>query len=174
MELTQLINATLLLLLSFLGNYTDGLIGCKLEKIISSSHPLTKMFYVVLMVYSCFTITDNNTNHHPLKLLLYAVLIVFVFNMFNRQTMYTLIISLVLLIVVLFVDKFIIYSEKNKNYTAKTIENLKKIQKTLIILLGTTLSIGFCLYLIQKRNEYGNKFNLITFLVGHEKCSNAK
>lgn len=172
MEIQHLINATLLLLLSFLGNYTGGLIGCKLEKIVSTSHPLLKMFYVVLMVYSCFTITDNKTNHHPLKLLLYAFLIVFVFNMFNRQTHYTLVIALFLMISILFVNKLITYSEKNKDYTEKTIKNLKKFQDFLMVSLATILTLGFIIYFIEKKNEYGKKFDLITFLVGNEKCKN--
>ena len=30
----------------------------------------------------------------------------------------------------------------------------------------------FIIYLIEKKNEYGKKFDLITFLVGNEKCRN--
>jgi RsiW-degrading membrane proteinase PrsW (M82 family) len=70
------------------------------------------------------------------------------------------------------VNKLITYSEKNKDYNKPTIKKLKQLQDFLMVLLATILTIGFIIYFIEKKNEYGKKFDLITFLVGNEKCRN--
>lgn len=170
MEESQFINTVLILLLSFLPNYTGSLIGCKLGRLILRSHPILKFIYIVLMVFSCFIITDSK-DAHPLKLLWNSMIVVFIFNLFNRQKQYSLIASLVLLIFILFVNKLKQYLEKypEKN---QQLQIVKKVEYAFIILLAMILLVGFVLYFIEKQNEFGPKFDYITFIFGNEKCAN--
>ena len=83
MEESQFINTVLILLLSFLPNYTGSLIGCKLGRLILRSQPILKFIYIVLMVFSCFIITDSK-DAHLLTLLWNSMIVVFIFNLFNN------------------------------------------------------------------------------------------
>jgi Ni,Fe-hydrogenase I cytochrome b subunit len=170
MEESQFINTVLILLLSFLPNYTGSLIGCKLGRLISLSHPILKFIYIVLMVFSCFIITDSK-DAHPLKLLWNSIIVVFIFNLFNRQKQYSLIASLVLLILILFVNKLKQYIE-NQPEKKQQLQIVKKVEYGFIILLSMILLVGFVLYFIEKQNEFGPKFDYITFVFGNEKCAN--
>ena len=111
---TQYINAVLLLLLAFLPNYTGTLIGCKLGRLISSSNVVLKFGYVLLLVFSCFTVVDEE-NTHPLALLRQSLGVVFLFNLFNRQKYHTLVASLILLICVIFTNKLVRYYKTSDN-----------------------------------------------------------
>lgn len=170
MDDTQYINTTLLLLLAFLPNYTGSLIGCKLGRLLQSSHPTLKFMYLILMVFSCFIITDNK-DIHPLKLLLNSFIVVFIFNLFNRQKTYTLIPALILLISILFVNKLKRYVEEHSK-RKEHLELLKMLEKTMLITICIILSTGTALYFIEKQQEYTTNFDYLTFFIGNEACKN--
>lgn len=172
MKDTQYINAVLLLLLAFLPNYTGTLVGCKLGRLIESSNVVLKFAYVVLLVFACFTVVDGE-HTHPLMLVKHSLMVVFLFNMFNRQKYHSLVISLLLLVGLIFIHKWVKHCDKFQDDKHQNmVIYLKKIEQMVYILLMTVLCVGFGAYLIEKRTEFGPKFDYLTFFLGNEKCKN--
>jgi c-di-AMP phosphodiesterase-like protein len=167
MNVSNYINPILLLILAFLPNYTGNLLGCKLTKLISESSTFLKFIYLIVLVFSSFIIFDKE-NTHPVKSLVQSIVVVFIFNMFNRQKYITLVIALIFLISMVFIHKLKTHYESKVE--SRIVEITIKIEKVVTLCLVGTLCIGFILYFIEKKNEYKSKFDTVTFLLGNEKC----
>jgi Ca2+/Na+ antiporter len=68
------------------------------------------------------------------------------------------------------------YSEKNrpslqeiKDYNEKD-DDIFERQKSLMILAGITILVGFLSYILEKKNEYGFNFDWKKFFIGTEVC----
>ncbi len=154
------------------GNFIAETFSCGIQKNFSNNM-YSKHVLGLMTMYFFVTILDSDSYLHPVYSLLAAIFLYLFFIIISRTSKeHTLIIIFLIFIIYLVtnIKKYNLDKEKN-------IENKKNKSKkydytiviiALIVFIFTIYS--FILYLGQKKQEYGKKFNILEFIFGHPKC----
>ena len=172
------------LFLIIASNYIGELFPCRVQNLLSGNVYLkhfiaflTLMFFVVLTDSSSqkkkFIIVFNDS----IKLYLLWLLLV---NCEKNFFIIGLLLLGILYLLQLIKNDYIIYKKKdeivideNENENEKNNKALKLIQnieKIIFIIFFIVLVVGFTVYMGEKKIEYKNKFNYITFIFGKPSC----
>lgn len=174
----NLLKSILLLVLAVSGNFVGNTLGC------TTQYQMTHNMYlkhILLIFITFFTLNyTSEENEYPLKQIERAFLIWGAYLIFSKQNYIFTGLSSGFLVLTYILDTFDTYYQKkleNKNVEEKFIkENKEKINtinkfknysfKISILLIIT----GFGLYLKDKYIEYGDNFNILTYIFGKTTC----
>lgn len=174
----NLLKSVLLLVLSVSGNFVGNTLGCKTQ------YNMTNNMYIkhtILIFITFFTLNyTKSENENPYKQILRAFMIWVCYLLFTKQNITFTGLSAGILILTYIIDTFSSYYEKNSNdkdlgekaqkenkEKAATLNKFKDYSFKACIL---TIIIGFSLYFREKYTEYGNDFNVLTFIFGKTTC----
>jgi len=169
----DILNAVYLILLGIFGSYIGSNLTCKVQKLMEENMYLKN---IVLVVIIYFTISVSTSEPlHPVTLLKYTAIITTLFIIINKMTLPFTFLSYAIFAGIYMISNLITYYE-HKKIKKTTVENLKKIQKTALLVFLVITVIGFSLYFMEKRTEYNGKdWNTFKFLLGGViKCKNVK
>ena len=152
-------------------NFLPQLFGCRLQTLLNSSmaakHALGMLlaFFLIVLVNPAFA--DQNIGGAMLVTLgIYAW-----FIMTTRCPFSVTLVTLVLLlaIYVLGIKK----DKANANNDAQSADRYRRSQMVLVILAVVVSVVGFGVYAMEKKMEYKETFDFMTFVVGKTECRNA-
>jgi len=188
----------LILILS--GGYVIQLIPCKLQKVLESNIYIKHLFAFLTLLFLVTLVDPFDKDNNNIKIVIYRSIILYLFFIFIIKTNYKFFIAIIVLLAFKYLmllyknqlldennkekDKI---EEKNKNdkdnkdikdinNNKKIIDNTKKLANITIIentsfsILCILILIGFLSYYGEKKKEYGNKFNIFTFIFGKPNC----
>jgi hypothetical protein len=193
------IYAIFILILILSGGYVIQLIPCRLQRLLNENIYI-KHFFGLLTLIFLINLTDPDERNATLNQILYKSFILYLFFIVIIKTQYKFFMMILLLIGFIFIlqikkneykitnvkdeDFKNIHKEEHKNIKKeeilKNIEVNEKIEKTekiifiqniLFGIMILFIIIGFITYLGQKKYEYKDKFNFITFIFGKPDCS---
>ena len=185
----KLFDTLFLLFLGTLGGFIGGgITSCKIQKIIKDSIVVKHILFLIIIFFTDSFVDANKSTLIVLRntLILYIIFIVLMKNNYK---------SIFIIIVVLFINKIISKEvsilkgslgkegyqdeeeedeedeeDENTNVVKQKIGYLNNISQVLLYVAAIAMVIGFVLYYLEKREEYGKTFNNITFLLGSNKC----
>ena len=73
-----------------------------------------------------------------------------------------------------FMSNYMTYLEQVGKKDSKLDKTLKKAEEVLFFLVLGIILVGFIYYYIEKKHEYGKRFNLLKFIFGVKKCKSMK
>lgn len=174
----NLLKSVLLLVLAVSGNFVGNTLGCKTQ------YHMTNNMYIkhALLIFITF-FTLNYTageNENPAKQIMRAFMIWSCYLLFTKQNIAFTGLSAGILVLTYVIDTFSSYYEK-KSEEKDLGEKAQKENKEKTITLNKfknysfkvgilTIIIGFSLYFREKYIEYGNDFNVLTFIFGKTTC----
>jgi hypothetical protein len=169
-----------ILLLILFGGYVAQLVPCKLQLILNNNVYIKHLFVFLTLVF-LITLVDPNNSKNSLVTVLKRSILLYIFFILIIKTYY----KIFIIIIVILGIKYLILLYKNElkdklsdekdpiklNILNNKMNNIILIQNILFIIVIILLIIGVLIYYGEKKYEYKNKFNIITFLFGKPECS---
>lgn len=168
----NLLKSILLLVLAVSGNFVGNTLGCKTQ------YHMTNNMYVkhILIIFITFFTLNYTTseNEDPSKQIVRAFLIWTCYLLFTKQNITFTGLSASFLVLTYMFDTFYSYYEKlskegDLKYKEKAnkFNNLKEYSFKAGLL---TVLVGFSMYFMEKYDEYGDSFDILTFILGKTTC----
>lgn len=149
-------------------NYTKETFGCQLQHILDQNMIAKHIIGILLLFFLIVVIQPENADREILRNVLLTFGIYLWFLMTTRIPIYMLIVVFVLLLAIYMTSIAQKRYEKENQEDAK--QKAQRLQ-TLFTWIALILSfIGFGIYIIEKRLEYGKDFQWGKFLSGTSKC----
>jgi len=157
-----MIDSIFILYLIISANFLAQLFPCKLRYLLSNNMIVKHVFSVMTLLF--FVVSANTTT--SFSTLIKNTLILYIWFMLTTKmhsvcVVIFLIVSGFYYILQLYKNKKIVSSEEISN---DTMQNIEYLQRILFISLIVLTIIGVILYVIDKKNEYGENFTLFNFL----------
>ena len=170
-----------ILFLIIAANYIGELFPCRIQDLLASNIYL-KHFVAFLTLLFFVVLTDPYQEYRFTKIFTDSIKLYFLFLIFINTNRYFFIISLIiagLLYISVLIKKD--YTTKKKMFEEeqnseelirinKFIENTNMVSNTLFIIFIILLIVGFIIYMGEKKIEYEDKFNYLTFIFGKPSC----
>ena len=170
-NLSLILKATLLLFISIAGNFLAETLGCKTQFYLENMY--VKHILILFMIYFTIDFTQGEIVN-PIVNIKKAIIIWVIFHLFTHLDIIPTVIVLLIFMVLFFISNYLIYLKKIGKDGSKLDKILKKTESILYILTLTIIIGGFFYYYLEKKNEYGNKFNILQFIFGVKKCKSMK
>ena len=164
-ELGIILNGFFLFFIAVAGNFLAPLFGCQLQKLLMENL-FIKYVMAILIIY--FSILMYDKSKHPKLIWIHTMQIFLLFIIFNKQSKYFIIITLLLLFILLNLINLNEYAKINKKYTY----NFDLYINLIFYIILIVNAIGFIFYFIKKYKKYKYKnFDLIKFLFYNINCN---
>jgi len=168
-------NAMMLLILAVTGNFVAETLSCKTQYALTNNMYL-KHLVIIFMIYFTLNFTSEK-NPHPKIALKNSLAIWALFVLFGKTNPnFTIAIATLLVSIYILKNFREHYKQKIKNKQKfKQIDTkLLNLQTKSLILAVVLILVGSFLYMNDKRQEYGAKFNIFKFLFGVTTCKSLK
>lgn len=165
-------------------NFTKELIGCKIQDYLNKNMYGKHLIGFILLLFLVILSDPSNTEKNILSNIGYSILIYALFMITTKLSFSLMIVVLVLLLSLYVVGNI---SKKRKEEQTKQKEaegsesketrplqtdSLETVKAVLISLMGVITVVGFGIYFIEKKREYGKTFSLEKFILGVPVCRN--
>lgn len=186
-----------IIILIISAGFLTELFPCKVRKLLTENIYLKHFFcYLTTIFFVVLTGPEKNKN---LKYIIYKSTILYTVFIFAIKTHYKFFIAIIFLLGLSYlvllkkyevkddIDKLNINIEKtyitqesndidknNKKELEDFYEKITILNNTLFTIVILLIIIGFIIYMNEKKLEYKNKFNFITFLFGKPECKSLK
>lgn len=171
-NITPLLNATLLLFISIAGNFLAETLGCKTQLYLQNMY--VKHILILFMIYFTIDFTQGDNISNPFVNLRNAIIIWILFHLFTHLDIIPTAIVLFLFVILFFISNYLSYLEKTGKNNKKLKEILVKLEKLSLLSVVVIIIVGFFYYYIEKKNEYGKRFNILKFIFGVKKCKSSR
>lgn len=158
------------------GNYIGELLPCKVQYFVSNNiyfkHLLgfmTLLFFVVITMPTVFG--DRLIINSSLLYLFYL----FFINTYYKIFIFNVVIFAFIYLADLYLGNMQNHTDNKNEETDDKTDNkilFEKIRYVLLWVITSTTFLGFLIYLGNKKREYGNKFDYMTFVFGKPSCLN--
>jgi hypothetical protein len=174
-----IIDGLFLLFLAITGNFIAETLGCQTQKLLTNS-TMAKQMMTFFIIFFTIDYSDKNMEK-PSSKLIKASLVYLFFLLFSKMDLKPTIIVFILLISIYIANSYKKYytsifqqNKKPKKHEIaahnEQIDNIVKIQKSLMLCVVVIILGGFSLYYKEKRTEYNDSFDLTKFIFGVVKC----
>ncbi len=150
-------------------NFTANIIGCRLQELLVSSMFIKHVISFVLLFFLIILVNPDMQGKDIPILLGFSAAIYVWFLLTTHSPIYIILIVLILLLTSYIIGTIKANNAKNPE-KEKLVKTLQLVQNILAsIALGLSV-IGFIIYTIEKRLEYGSEFSWITYISGTTTC----
>ena len=177
---SAMVKSIFLLVLAVSGNFVGETLSCKTQYHMSNIMAV-KHLVILMLIYFTLNFTSSETPH-PLEVAKKTALIWVVFVMFTKMTVKHTLAGFLVLIAFFVLTNLVDYEEvhADKKQNGKVVKkgniiNLyKKGQQGLFFVFLVVLVSGFTSYMMEKRAEYGDRFEMQKFLLGVTQCDSLR
>jgi len=167
-ENLDFIKSFFILLLAVTGGYIGETTSCQTRKLLNNM--FAKDVLVFVLLYFGLDLMDTKDMSHPLQRLKQTFFIWGFYTMFTRMTIFPTILAFLLLCIYYINLDLIGYYEIKKDKDEQYIEQIKYINKIVIISILSVVVSGFLYYIFKQKRDHGKRFSFIKFLKGVRKC----
>lgn len=171
-SVSPILKATLLLFISIAGNFLAETLGCKTQFYLENMY--IKHLLILFMIYFTIDFTQGEEVVSPIINLKRAIIVWVFFHLFTHLDIQPTVIVLLLFMALFFMSNYMTYLEQTGRKNSKLDKILKKAEEVLFFLVLSIILIGFIYYYMEKKDEYGKRFNLLKFVFGVKKCKSMK
>jgi predicted cobalt transporter CbtA len=152
-------------------NFTPELMGCRLQTVLRESMVAKHAIGLLLMLFLVVLASPDNADMKLLQNVGIAVVAYVTYLMTTRISL-----PLVVLVLALLVATYVLGIRKKRVQDTPGDDHETKARRLHLmqnVLIGGILAItvvGFILYFLEKRAEYGSRFSYHKFVVGNVRC----
>lgn len=168
----SILNATLLLFISIAGNFLAETLGCKTQYYLENM--VIKHILILFMIYFTIDFTQGDEIVNPIENVKKAVIVWIIFHLFTHLDIVPTVLVLLMFGTLFFISNYTTYLESIGRQKSKLYKQLIFSEKIIYFCIIATILVGFFFYYIEKKDEYGKRFNLIKFIFGVKKCKSLK
>jgi hypothetical protein len=157
-------------------NFVANIFGCSARKLFADNMIIKHLIgfftlYYFVVLEDPYKDTDNDQYIYFKKIGI-TILIYLIFLISSRTKDNYFITFLILLIIIFFLNNYI--NSLNQITYKSRIDTINTIINYISIVSICVILVGFILYYFEKKKQYINSFNYITFLLGTKECKHAK
>lgn len=174
-DLKTILSSVFLILLGMTGNYSDKLLGCKLQKILDTNI-YAKHIMLIFIIFFTLDFAQKN-NIHPMEKVKVALSIWFLILLVNKMNI-ELILLAAFTLAGMYVNNIYIKYYTQKDEESATTDNellldiLRKFDLMMKYFFVIIVVCGSVHYFVKKRTEYKDTWNTLTYVLGVVKCRN--
>lgn len=173
---SSMIKSIFLLVLAISGNFVGETLSCKTQYHMSNNMVIKHMV-ILMLIYFTLNFTSSDTPH-PMEVAKKTVMIWVIFIMFTKMPVSYTLSGFLTLILFFVLTNLVEYEENNQDDTEQT-QTTKVLlyhrgQQILFFIFLGILITGFTTYIMDKREEYGDSFNMQKFLLGVTQCDSLR
>lgn len=149
-------------------NYLGQTLACRLQSVLEENM-LVKHGLIFLTIVFVLVIQDPERANEDVVILLRDSAVIFALFFMSTRLPF----SMLTLVLVFLFAMYIIHLRVKKKRSMGNDEEAKKLdrlKKILFFVIVALVLVGFVLYMVEKKKEYGRSFAWSTFLVGKTKC----
>ena len=172
----ELYKSVFLLYIVMASGFVGDIFGCRVKKMLDTNIYVKHISFFV-MIYFTIILTENNLSspldnfYKSLKMWVFYIMLI------RLNLTFTLVSSL-LLILLYILDEYVIYykslndkdNKKEKKEKQEIYNYIKKFPKYLEYIIGIVVITGFFLYMYKQYKDKGKKFKLKKFIFGLLEC----
>lgn len=167
-----------ILLLIISANYLAELFPCRLRYLLENNIYVKHLFgYLTLLFFVSITLNDIGSNVHELISNSFILYLYFILLTKNNKYFFIIICIILAFIYLAHIEVKLLNEKKNKTENEKYFleiydkrKNKLNLEIILHYILILLLVLGTLTYMGEKKVEYKDKFNYLTFLLGKQKC----
>jgi len=183
------------LLISF--NFTGTIINCSLQRLFKMSR-ISKLIVIFFSLFIFVILSNNsNKNENPFITLRNTLILFIIFILATKNKPFITTLFLLLWFIIYFIELYkkykypyvkntknienmYIFGNNKKRFKESHTDNLDmyillhNLQFIIFCLSLILLLLGFILYYLKKKEEYGNEWSNITFFIGSHKCKSVR
>jgi len=179
-NVTAIIKATLLIVLSIAGNFLAETLGCGAQRWLSNMY--VKHIMIIFLIYFTINFTQGDKElTNPITNVGKALLVWLFFHCVTHMNIVPTVISMLLIMTVFIISNYKKYykglAEKLNPNNKKEVEQhkifnniLEKAEDITFVLAIITTLVGFTYYFIKQRHDHKNHFSFLKFIFGIKKC----
>ena len=171
-NISPILKATLLLFISIAGNFLAETLGCKTQFYLENMY--VKHLLILFMIYFTIDFTQGDEVANPIVNIKKAIFVWIFFHLFTHLDIVPTVIVLLMFMALFFISNYMTYLEQIGQKDTQLDKTLKKIEVILYFLVMSVILIGFFYYYLEKKDEYGKRFNILKFIFGVKKCKSMK
>jgi hypothetical protein len=159
-------------------NFLGTLFSCQTQRLLQQNQFIRHTIGFIT-VYMFVIVSGDNDDSKATRLLRFpmalAVYVSFVLSTKMRHTWWIAFIVILLIANVIQIVHDEVGNASETNLDGWTVDQNSAIRITQVVLLCiamVVIVVGFIAYLHDKKQEYGDKFRLITFMLGRPECNN--
>ncbi len=160
------IKSLFVLYLLISGNFLATLLGCRIQHLFSHNMLIKHLLGYMTLHFFVVLGDDDYTTKDPNKQLLLTLGIYLLFIITTRMHYNAWIIFIIITAALYMLEIY----RKNDNVQQSTKEKIQKVEKALLILNAIVITLGFLVYLGDKKIEYKGDFNILSFIFGKPEC----
>jgi hypothetical protein len=141
-----------------------GILNCSLNRLIKKRYIFLILVFVTIFVY----IQSQQDNDEFFETLKKSLVVFCIFMVSTKTDGIYLLIFLGLSCLLFIEDKYMI---NNEEFDLISNQHLEYIKSIIFVIAIIVLLMGLISYFLEKRKQYKNKFSLVTFIVGVDKCN---
>ena len=173
-DMKTILNSVFLILLGMSGNFSDKLLGCRLQKLLDTNIYAKHVMLISIIFFTLDFSQKGNVN--PLENMKTAIFIWFMVILVNKMNVVCILIACAILGSLYVNNIYIKYyqilnEEDNSQDYVKTIQNLETFDKIMKYVFLSVVVYGSIEYFIKKRTDYKNSWNTLTYIFGVVKCN---
>ena len=159
-----------ILYLVIASNFLPQTFSCRLQELMNTSMVAKHLFAFMTLVF--FVVLSNIKEPPTPGTIVLVSLGIYLWFIMSTRLHLSVWIGLIILLGIIYLLQLFENNlkDKNQNSDANTIENIQLTKKILTYVSLAVTSIGFIVYLGEKKLEYGNEFSAMTFILGNPKC----
>lgn len=147
-------------------NFTPQIIGCRLQELLQTNIYVKHIISFILLLLLIILVNPDLAANKLANTILFTVFIYIMFLLTTRSPLYITFTVLGLLLIAYLLNTT---KAKYKDDPTKQ-QQLQKIQNNLAAFSFVLSAIGFVIYTIEKRREYGAAFDWLKYFTGDIKC----
>jgi hypothetical protein len=154
-------------------NFLPELLGCRMQAILRNNMYVKHLTGWVLLFFLVVSVNPSMSSTKWWQVII-ASLIIYLWFLIISRAPFSIACSTVLILLVIYLlsiqkDK---YEKDKRDQNQDTVSRLTSIQNILIVVSVIMSVVGFCIYILEKKAEYGKKFEVLKFVFGNTKCRN--
>jgi Ca2+/Na+ antiporter len=152
-------------------NFTPEVIGCRMQHLLRKNMVAKHLLSVLLLFFLIVLAQEDLSEKNIPYLVAFSVLVYAWFIMTTRSPLYVTFAVLVLLLIVYVIGavKKRYAGDPSQDAYSRKLEMAQRAMTTIALLISI---VGFVLYFLEKRKEYGDAFDWKEFIAGTNRCKN--
>ena len=177
------IKGIFLLILTAASNFNSETLGCQTQTLLNNNM-LAKHLLNLALIYFAINLTSDSKLDHPNTILKRTIYVWLGYIFFIRMPLKVTIMVFMLLLSTYILGNYIDYYKKKDEENEKNVgatpmhsglvATFSNVRRILFNVTPVIIAIGVIIYVIQKRKEYGKKFDLYKFIFGKNVCDSMK
>lgn len=169
---SNILKSVLFLALAISGNFIGSTLPCQVQWAMTNK-PVVKHAIILCIIYFTLNFTSKVTELPHMQIITVVIIWIF-YILFSKSDARFSLITFALTTIAYIINSYIEYYKNEKNINENLVKQLEVFKTFAFYSIFISTIIGFVVYFIKTRCDYGKQFNFMKFIFGVTTCASLK